>query len=89
MSEPIGRLHEEVETLKTLRDELKVQVHLGALEAKERFDEAETNWHKLEDKLRSISQESGESLRDVGQAARLLVDEIHEAYRHIREKALK
>ncbi len=89
MSEPVGRLHEDVETLKTLRDELKVQVHLGALEAKERFEEAEANWHQLEDKLRSISRESGESLREVGQAARLLVDQIREAYRHIKDQAVK
>ena len=30
-------LNESVEMLKTMRDEVKVQMHLGSLEAKERF----------------------------------------------------
>ncbi|MCP4004175.1 MAG: hypothetical protein GY725_08275 [bacterium] len=86
MSPPIGRLREDVEHLRRFRSELKADIHLGTLETKVQFEDAETRWHQLDDRLRSISEESGESLHDVGKAARALVDEIHDSYRQIRGK---
>ncbi len=80
-----GLLHEEVERLRTLRDELRVQLHLAKNEARDRFESAEKSWHELEGRLKLIGRESQDSLHEVGEAANKLVDEIKQAYKHVRE----
>jgi hypothetical protein len=85
MAERNDRIHEEVEELRRLRDELRVRLHLARVEARDRFERLEKSWQHLEARLRRIREESREDLGDIGQAARLLVDEIREGYRHLRQ----
>jgi hypothetical protein len=85
MSDWNERLHKEVDELRGLRDDLKVQVHLGKMEAQERFAKAEKDWDQLEGKLKRLAEASRESAGEVGEAARLLVDQIREGYRHVKE----
>jgi hypothetical protein len=85
MAEHRGAFEDEIETLKTLRDELRVQLNLAGKEARDRFASAETSWQKLESHAEFVAKESRGALRDVGEAARNLVEEIKEAYRHIRK----
>lgn len=79
------KLSEEVESLKRVRDELRVRIHLGKAEAKELWNETEAKLHELEAKAKSISAQAEEPLHDVGEAAKLLGEEIGDAYRRIRE----
>ena len=85
MTENRRAFEEELETLKTLRDELRVQLNLAGKEARDRFAQAEATWQKLEGRLELLGKESRGALRDVGEAGRNLADEIKEAYRHIRK----
>lgn len=84
MSELNEKIHEEVDALKRVRDELRVQIHLGKAEAKERWEEAEKSWHHLEARLRQLREESREPVDDIAKAARNLAHEIREGYRHIK-----
>jgi len=84
MSDWNDRLRSQVDELRGLRDDLKLQVHLGKLEARERFEKTEKDWGHLEAKLKQLADASRESADDVGEAARLLADEIREGYRHVR-----
>jgi BMFP domain-containing protein YqiC len=74
----------DVDTLRGIRDELKLQMHLGQAEARERFEALEQRWHHLEAKLRQLRDASRHELKDVGAAAQVLVDEIREGYRHVK-----
>jgi hypothetical protein len=85
MGEQRGTFEDEIETLKTLRDELRVQLNLAGKEARDRFAQAESSWKKLESRAEFVAKESRGALRDVGDAARILLEEIREAYRHIRK----
>lgn len=85
MSEHRRAFEDEIETLKTLRDELRVQLNLAGKDARDLFAKAETSWQKLEGQAEFVAKESRGALRDVGEAARNLADEIKEAYRHIRK----
>jgi CBS domain-containing protein len=85
MSEWKGKIDREIDELRRVRDELKVRIHLAKAEAKDRWDEIEHQFRRLESKGHQIAQASEEPLRDVREAARLLVDEIREGYRRIRE----
>jgi hypothetical protein len=59
-------LHESVELLKTLRDELRVELHLAGMEARTRFKEIEGRILELErvaSRLTSASKERFEEAR--------------------------
>jgi CBS domain-containing protein len=85
MAEWKERYEREVGELRRVRDELKVRVHLAKADAKDRWEKLEQQFHRLEAKGRQISQLSAEPLQDVRDAAKLLIDEIREGYRRIRE----
>ena len=85
MSELGDRLNEELDQLRTVRDELRVQAHLGKLEVRELWEQAEHRWGELETKLESLRREASEPLHDVGEAARDLAQEIGKAYKRLRE----
>ena len=85
MAEHRRAFEDEIETLKTLRDELRVQLNLAGKEARELFAKSEVSWQKLEARAERVAKESRGALHDVGDAARNLVEEIKEAYRHIRK----
>lgn len=84
MSDLRDKLKEEMERLKTARDELKVQLHLGKAEIKEQWDKLEKAWEHAEAKLKVLRDESADSAEDIGSAAKLLVDQIKEGYQHLR-----
>jgi hypothetical protein len=77
-------LESELQNLRTLRDELRVQMNLAGKDARDLFEHAEKQWHHLEGRLKVVGAGSKESLERVGDAARGLVHEIQEAYQHIR-----
>lgn len=85
MSDWKDRFEGEVDELRGIRDELKLQVHLGKMDAQERFQKAEKDWEHLEAKLKQLADAGRESTEEVGEAARLLVDEIRAGYRHVRD----
>jgi len=74
----------EVDELRKLRDELKVQAHLGKLEAKEAWDKLEDKWLELEGRLKNFGKESSESIKEVGEATTLLLSEIRDGYKRIK-----
>lgn len=87
MAEIPQKVKEELEGLRRLRDELRVQAHLGKAEARERWEHLEKRWEHLEGRLATLRRESREPLHDIGEAARNLLDEIREGYRHLRDRA--
>lgn len=80
-----AKLTEEVEDLRRIRDELRVQSHLGKAELAERWDKLEKRWQHLEGRLKAIAEGSQESLDEIGEAAGLLVEEIRKGYRHLKD----
>ena len=84
MAQEPHRITEDVEGLRQLRDELRVQLHLGKAEARERFEKVEKTWQHLEARLNLIREESSEDLSQIREAAGLLVSEIRDGYRHLR-----
>jgi hypothetical protein len=79
------RLDEEVENLQQARDELRVQIHLGAAEAREVWDKLERSWGHLEGKLKRAGEITQDSADDVEEAAKLLVEQIKAGYKKVRE----
>lgn len=86
MSEEKSQFSLDMDELRKLRDELRVKAHLGRLEAEESWSELETRWEDLEAKANQLGRESGEAVDDVLAAGKLLVGELHHAYRDIKRR---
>lgn len=79
------RVNDEFEKLRTLRDELRVKIHLGKAEAKDKWEELESDWQHVEGKIRVLGEETRESAKDVGEATEVLMGELRDAYRRLRD----
>ena len=86
MGEGKGFLAEEMERLREMRDELRVQAKLGKAELRERFEELERRWHQLEGRLKLVGEGLREDGQDVREAAKLLAGELREGYEHLRKR---
>lgn len=85
MSDWSEKFTEEIEDLRRVRDEMRVQLHLGKEEARERWEGLEKHWEHLEGRLKVIRDGSQESLEEIGEAARLLTAEIRKGYKNLRD----
>ena len=78
------KVHAEIAALRTLRDELRVRVHLGTKDAQDRWQDAERAWRKLEGRFEDLGRATAESAEEVGAAVRLLASTVRDAYGHIK-----
>jgi len=85
MGEIRERIEEEMKGLQTIRDDLRVRLHLGQAEVRDQWEKLERAWQHVEAKAKVLRDESKESMEDVEEAARLLVDEIREGYRNLKQ----
>jgi CBS domain-containing protein len=85
MTEVRERIHEELDSLRRTRDELRVQIHLARAEGKELWGQLEHKFDEVEAKVKSVAREAKAPLHNVGDAANLLLDEIRDGYKKIRE----
>jgi len=85
MAEEKMDLQRLVDELKEQRDELRVRLHLAKAEARDEFEKLEKRWEHARGRLAVIGREAGEASKDVGDAARLVLDEIKTGYQRIRK----
>ena len=86
MSDDRSHWQQELDGLRTIRDELRVQAELGRAELRDELSKLEKRWHELEGKLKLIGDEARHDLEEVRSAAGLLAEELKEGYRHLRER---
>ncbi len=79
------RLERELEDLRTTRDELRVRLHLGKLDAQEQWEQIEKQWQHVESKLKLAGETGREVAEDLGEAASLAVDELKQGYAKLRK----
>ena len=85
MSDLGDKMDELLSSLKTERDELRVQLHLLKAEAKEEWEEVEEHWEHLEARLKKAAESASESSDDIAAAGKQLAEEIGGAYKRIRK----
>jgi len=79
------RLEQELEDLRTTRDELRLRVHLGKMDAQEQWEQVEKQWQQVESKLKIVGEAGREIAEDVGEAAQLAIEEVKEGYSKLRK----
>jgi len=84
MSEFKKKLESELDDLKRLRDEVRVQAKLGEAEAKKKWDEAQKQWPEIERRFRDfeskVDEASGEAVSRVMNATRDLYEDIRRRF---------
>ena len=75
------RIDETIAELKQQAEELRVKAHLGKMEASDEWKEIEAKLAKLETKARELGGVTAESGKDIGAAAKLLGEEIRDAFK--------
>jgi SMC interacting uncharacterized protein involved in chromosome segregation len=79
------RLERELEDLRTTRDELRVRVHLGKMDAQTQWEQMEKQWQHVESKLKVAGEAGREIAEDVGEAASLAIEEMKAGYARLRK----
>jgi len=69
-----------IEELKTKRDELALQIHLGSKEAQDEWNELEAKWNDFSAKAKLEDTADG-----LSSAAELLSDELKQGYERIKK----
>ena len=77
LTETLGRLEQE-------RDELRVRLHLGKAEARQEWDKLDARIAELRQRIDRAGDEAGDVMQDVGEAAKLLGDEIRTGFERLR-----
>ena len=75
-----------LEKLKVERDELKLKLHLASMEAKEEFEEADKHWDTLKNKAAEIADDSKETSEEFIAKAKIVGEELKEAYSRIAKR---
>lgn len=78
-----------LDSLRTERDNLRVKIHLGSMEAKEEFEEAEKKWQKLKAKASALSDNIAESSHEMTDTAKVIAEELGETYSRIADRLKK
>lgn len=80
-----AKLDERLEELKQTRDELRVKMHLARAEARDEWEKAEKKWNDLQNRYRDVKRGTGEMLAKARTAAKILMEELGDAYDRIRK----
>jgi hypothetical protein len=67
------------------RDEIFLQIHLAKAEMREEWESAEKKLERMKAKTPVVAKESGESLKDLGAAVRLVGEELLRSYERIKK----
>ena len=65
-----NQIHEVLNQLRTLRDEVRVDLHLAGMEAKQRWADLEPKFHEVEQLGREVSETSKQAIADALQKLR-------------------
>ncbi len=84
MKKQLEKMWQEV---KTERDELRVQIHLGKAELKDEWEQnLEPKWQEAQQKFEKIVNESEETATEIHDAFSVTTDELRSAYQRIRAR---
>lgn len=72
------------ESLAQLRDDLKVRIHLGEMDARDQWQKLEPKWWELQRKVTAVEQASAGAVQEITTAADLLIGELFKGYDQIR-----
>lgn len=83
------KLKDELEILRTRRDELRVHAHLGRADLKDLWADAETKWNRIEGEVKRLGDESKEPMDELRLGLSDLMAQLREGYHRISAALLR
>jgi len=77
---------EKFSELQKARDELKLKAHLFKADVKDEWEELEAKWEKARRDIKPALDAAKEASGNIAEAHSLLLDELKNGYKSIREK---
>jgi len=77
-----SKIREEIDELQRIRDELRLKLHLGGAELKQRWERVEQRWPQIEERLSS----AGTKADDAADALRSVLHDVRAAYDELRKE---
>ena len=78
-------IEEKKKHIEQLRDEIKLQAHLGKEETKAELEKLEKEYESFIRKLQPFTEEVGTTLTNTGEALGLVADELKAGYERVRK----
>lgn len=75
-----------LDELQVQREEINLKMHLASMDARQEFEEAEKEWHRLKIKASEIADKSVETSEDFIAKAKIVGDELKDAYYRISKR---
>ncbi|MCQ8116038.1 hypothetical protein [Methylomonas rosea] len=72
--------------LDSVREELQLKLHLASMDAKDEFAEAEKQWLQIKNKAAEIADESIETSEEYIAKAKIVGEELKEAYQRVAKR---
>lgn len=74
------------ETIKTYRDEVRVQMHLAREDVKDEWDDLEEYWERFRRKLDDIAHDAEDTSQEARKSAKALGDDLKRGYDRLRNR---
>lgn len=82
-----GDLDKSFDTLRQLKDEIKLQLNLGKMEVKKAWENAEADFEKVETKLEHLKDRSGDEARRLRGELKERMAEVRQRFDELRAKS--
>lgn len=82
-----GNLQEAFDTLKQKRDELKVKLNLGKMEAKEAWEDVEKDFQRLESKMKRMREQGEKEVDRMRDDVKGLMADVRAGFERVRKRA--
>ncbi len=80
-----GRLDREMNDLESLKDELRLQTHLGKAEAEEELKKLESDFDSLVSRYKPLAEEAGKTTENTGAALKSAAEELISGVERLRK----
>jgi len=85
MSKTLYEIDDVLQSIKQLRDELKLQLHLAEAETRDEWEKVESKFEQFRSKADAVRHEMGDASGDVLAALKITAEEIRNGYDRIRK----
>lgn len=84
MFEISDQLEKELDTVRGIRDELRVHLHLGGAELRDQWEKLDRGWQHLEGRMKVLGNESDEIGTQIGETLHILAEQLRDGYERIK-----
>lgn len=84
MADLLEGIQNEIDSLKRVRDELRIKADLAKMETRDQWEIIEKKWQHVEGQIKVLNKEAKSSASEISEAVSLVLEEIKEGYSKLK-----